>query len=121
MFAVTAISPTLLNATFMANILENRVSATFSKEELDKLAVQRNAFMAIVKPKTVALNADELASLGSISVDNFVFVKDTLTNTDAEGAALLPPAIAAQVTGNNCRNQQKHTPWPTLFHNVPRR
>jgi hypothetical protein len=78
----------------MSNVLENRVSTTFAKEELDKMAAQRNSFMAIIKPKTVALNETELSSLSSISVDNFVFVKDTVTATDAEGAALLPPAIA---------------------------
>lgn len=82
----------------MANILENRVSNSFTKEELDQLGTHRKNLMAIVKPKTVALNADELSSLGSISVDNFVFVKDTLTSADAEGVALLPPAIGGLVT-----------------------
>ena len=81
----------------MSNILENRVSATFNKDEVAELAAQRNALMAVIKPKTVALNDVELGSLGSISVDNFVFVKETLKTTDAEGVSLLPPSVAGLV------------------------
>lgn len=78
----------------MANILENRVSATFTKDELTQLATQRNALMAILKPKTLALTEDELKTLSSMAVDNFVFVQEAVKTTDAEGVSLLPPAIA---------------------------
>lgn len=81
----------------MSNILENRVSTSFTQEELTKLGDQRKALMLILKPKTVALTDDELKSLSSMAVDNFVFVQETVKTTDAEGVSLLPPAIAAMV------------------------
>lgn len=81
----------------MSNILENRVSTTFTKDELTDLTSQRNALMAILKPKTVALTEDELKNLSSMAVDNFVFVQETVKTTDAEGVSILPPAIAAMI------------------------
>jgi hypothetical protein len=81
----------------MKNVIENRVSATFTKDELADMLDKRKDLMAIIKPKTIALNDEELASLGSMAVDNFVFVKETLKTTDEEGVALLAPGIAAMV------------------------
>jgi hypothetical protein len=81
----------------MANVMENRISTTFTETELNELATARTAYMNILKAKTVALTADELDSLSSMAVSNFVFVKDTLQASDAEGLSLLPPAIAALV------------------------
>lgn len=81
----------------MSNVLENRVSTSFTPDELAKLATQRNALMDILKPKTVALNEEELKSLSSMAVDNFVFVQETVKTTDAEGKSLLPPHIALMV------------------------
>ena len=74
--------------------MENRVSTTFTPDELSKLATQRKALLAVIQPKTVALNEEELSSLSSISVDNFVFVKEAVTVSDEDAAAMLPPAIA---------------------------
>jgi hypothetical protein len=79
----------------MANVMENRISTTFTETELKELAIARNAYMNILRAKTLALTADELASLNSMAVSNFVFVKDTLQASDAEGLSILPPAIAA--------------------------
>jgi hypothetical protein len=81
----------------MANVMENRISNTFTETELNELAAARNGYMNILKGKTLALTAEELSSLNSMAVSNFVFVKDTLQTGDAEGLALLPPAIAAMV------------------------
>jgi hypothetical protein len=53
--------------------------------------------MNILRSKTLALTAEELSSLSSMAVSNFVFVKDTLQASDPEGLSLLPPAIAALV------------------------
>ena len=97
MFALTAISLLFYKPNCMSNILENRVSTTFTPDELEKLSTQRKALMAVIKPKTVALNEAELASLSSMAVDNFVFVQETVKTSDEEGMALLPPAIAALV------------------------
>jgi hypothetical protein len=81
----------------MANVMENRISTTFTETELQQLKAARDAYMNILKAKTVALTADELSSLSSMAVSNFVFVKDTLQASDAEGLSMLPPAIAALV------------------------
>ena len=69
----------------MANIFENRVSTTFTQEELDQLAAQQTEYMKFIKPKTIALTQPELESLSSIAVDNFVFVKEALNVSDSEG------------------------------------
>lgn len=81
----------------MGNIFENRISTTFTDKELTALAAQRSAYMEGIRAKTVALTEEELASLSSMAVDNFVFVKDTLQATDGEGLSLLPPAIGILV------------------------
>ena len=61
----------------------------------------------------MALNTDELSSLGSISVDNFVFVKDTLTSTDSEGNNLLPthPASEPENRIKEMKEQVKQRDW----------
>lgn len=82
----------------MANVMENRISTTFTETELNELASARTAYMNVIKAKTVALTGDELFSLSSMAVSNFVFVKDTLQASDAEGISLLPPAMAALVS-----------------------
>ena len=79
----------------MANINVNRVSNTFSPAELTALAAQHTAYVNIINSKTVSLTEDEEKDLPSIDVDNFVFVKDTIAMTDAEGLAMLPAAYAA--------------------------
>lgn len=81
----------------MANIFENRVSTTFTQEELDQLTVQQTEYMKFIKPKTLALTQPELESLSSMAVDNFVFVKEALEATDAEGAALIAASVATMV------------------------
>ena len=79
------------------NILNNRVSTTFTEDELTRLATQHKTLMEILKPKTVALTPDELKDLSGIAVDNFVFVNETKDVTDAEGISLLPPSTADMV------------------------
>lgn len=81
----------------MANILENRISTSFTTAEETALTAQHAAYAAIINPKMVTLTDDELKGLPSIDVDNYVFVNDTITVTDAEGVAMLPPNIAAQI------------------------
>jgi hypothetical protein len=81
----------------MANILENRISTMFTTAEETALTAQHTAYAAIINPKMVTLTDDELKGLPSINVDNYVFVNDTITVTDAEGVAMLPPNIAALV------------------------
>jgi hypothetical protein len=86
-----------LKLTKMANVMENRISTTFTETELKDLKTARDAYMNILQAKTLALTADELDSLSSMAVSNFVFVKDTLQASDAEGLSILPPAIAAMM------------------------
>lgn len=81
----------------MANILQNRISTTFTSAEETALAAQHAAYAAIINPKMVTLTDEELNGTPSIDVDNYVFVNDTITTCDAEGVAMLPPNIAAQV------------------------
>jgi hypothetical protein len=81
----------------MANVLENRISITFSDAELRQLTTARNTYLNALRAKTVALTSGELGNLGSMEVSNFVFVKDTLTATDEEGRALVAGAFAALV------------------------
>jgi hypothetical protein len=81
----------------MANVMENRISTTLTETELNELTIARTGYMNILRAKTLALTAEELSSLNSMAVSNFVFVKDTLQASDAEGASLLPPAIAALI------------------------
>jgi hypothetical protein len=79
----------------MSNINVNRVSNTFTPAELTSLTTQHTAYSAIINAKTVTLTDEEEKALPSIDVDNYVFVKDTVAVTDAEGLAMLPPAYAA--------------------------
>lgn len=79
----------------MSNITVNRVSNTFSPADLTALAAQHTAYSTIINAKTVSLTADEENALPGIDVDNYVFVKDTIAATDAEGLAMLPPTYAA--------------------------
>jgi hypothetical protein len=81
----------------MANINVNRVSNTFTAAELTSLGTTHTAYSNIINGKTVSLTKEEEDKLQSIDVDNYVFVKDTLAVTDAEGLAMLPPAYAAMV------------------------
>jgi hypothetical protein len=79
----------------MANINVNRVSNTFTTAELTSLGTAHTNYSGIINGKTVTLTKDEEDALPSIDVDNYVFVKDALAVTDAEGLAMLPPAYAA--------------------------
>jgi len=81
----------------MANVLQNRISTSFTNTELDNLNTHIAAYSAIINPKMVAITDDELKGIPSIDVDNYVFVGDVTTTCDAEGLAMLPPNIAAQV------------------------
>jgi hypothetical protein len=81
----------------MANVMENRISTRFTEMELKQMATARATYMGPLRAKTVALTPDELGGLNSLAVDNFVFVKDALQASDAEGRALLPPALAGLV------------------------
>jgi hypothetical protein len=79
----------------MANLQNNRFSATFTQKETEQLATSRTAYLNDLRAKTVALTPEERTSHSSIAVDNFVFVKDTVLCNDAEGLALMPPAYVA--------------------------
>jgi hypothetical protein len=81
----------------MSNILQNRISTTFTTTEEAALAVQHTAYSAIINPKMVTLTEDQLAKMPSIDVDNYVFVGDTITVSDTEGVAMLPPSIGSLV------------------------
>ena len=81
----------------MANINVNRVSNTFSAADQTALNTQHSAYSALINSKTISLTTDEEDALSGIDVDNYVFVKDTVAATDAEGIAMLPPALAAFV------------------------
>jgi hypothetical protein len=81
----------------MANVLQNRISTTFSTTDEAALTAQHAAYSAVINPKMVTLTDEELKGIPSIDVDNYVFVNDTITTCDAEGVAMLPPNIAAQV------------------------
>lgn len=81
----------------MANVMENRISTSLTEKELQEMTAGLAAYMAPLRAKTVALTPDELGSLNSLAVDNFVFVKDALQASDAEGLALLPPVLAGLV------------------------
>lgn len=79
----------------MANLQNNRFSATFTQKETEELGTSRTAYANNLTAKTVALTPEELDRFNSIEVDNYVFVKDTLYCNDAEGVAMMPPAYAA--------------------------
>jgi hypothetical protein len=79
----------------MANLQNNRFSATFTQKETDELATSRTAYSNVLRAKTVALTPEEREDFNGIEVDNYVFVKDTLHCNDAEGVAMMPPAYAA--------------------------
>ena len=81
----------------MANIFENRSSTTFTATETTNLGSQHTAYSGIINPKMVTLTDEELNTLPSIDVDNYVFVQDTITACDADGVAMLPPTFAAMV------------------------
>ena len=81
----------------MANVLQNRISTSFTTTELANLTTQHNAYTDIINPKMVTITDEELGKIPGIDVDNYVFVGDTITVTDAEGIAMLPPTIAALV------------------------
>ena len=81
----------------MSNIFENRLTTNFTETEINQLAASREAYLKSLLPKTVALTSDELSSLSSMAVNNYVFVLDTVKATDAEGQAMLPPAYAQLV------------------------
>jgi hypothetical protein len=81
----------------MANVLENRISTTFTPDELRQMISSREDYLTALRAKTVALTPEELASLGSLAVDNFVFVQDTLKASDAEGRSMVAAAIAGMV------------------------
>lgn len=72
----------------MANIIENRISTTFTTTEEAALAAQHTAYTSVVNPKMVTVTDEELKSIPSIDVDNYVFVNDTITACDAEGVVL---------------------------------
>lgn len=79
----------------MANLQNNRFSATFTQRETEQLVASRMAYSNNLTAKTVALTPEERDSYNGIEVDNYVFVKDTLYCNDAEGVAMMPPAYAA--------------------------
>jgi hypothetical protein len=79
----------------MANINVNRVSNTFTAAELTSLGTAHTTYSGIINGKTITLTKEEEAALPGIDIDNYVFVKDALSVTDAEGLAMLPPAFAA--------------------------
>jgi hypothetical protein len=79
----------------MANLQNNRFSATFTQKETEQLVASRTAYLNDLRAKTVALTPDEREDLSSIAVDNFVFVQDAILCNDAEGVAMMPPAYAA--------------------------
>lgn len=78
----------------MSNLFENRVSQRFTPEELEQAAALFASLTELYKPKTIALNKEELKTLRSLRVSNFVFVQETITTLDETGLNLLPPAIA---------------------------
>jgi hypothetical protein len=77
--------------------MENRISTRFTEKDLQNLQAGKELYMNTLRAKTLALTKAELDSLSSMAVDNFVFVKDAATASDAEGQALLPPAFATLV------------------------
>ena len=81
----------------MANILQNRVSNTFTAAEETLLITKKSDYAAIIDAKTIALTESELKTLSSIAVENKVFVDDTIRVADAEMLAMLPPSIGALV------------------------
>lgn len=81
----------------MANILQNRVSTTFTAAEETLLGTKKSDYAAIIDAKTIALTANELGSLTSIAVENQVFVDDTIRIADVELVDMLPPSIGALV------------------------
>ena len=81
----------------MANILQNRISNTFTTAEQTSLITKKSDYAAIIDAKTIALTESELKTLSSIDVENQVFVDDTIRIADAEALAMLPPSISALV------------------------
>ena len=81
----------------MANILQNRISTTFTAAEETSLITKKSDYAAIIDGKTIALTESELKTYTSIDVENQVFVDDTIRIADAEMVAMLPPSIAALV------------------------
>jgi hypothetical protein len=81
----------------MANVTQNRISNTFTSAEKAALATQHSAYAAIVHPKMATLTEKELGELPGIDEENYVFVGDTITITDADGMAMLPPSIGTLV------------------------
>ena len=79
----------------MSNITVNRVSTTFSDAELKGIEATHIDHAKVIDPKMATMTDEQAARANSIDVANLVFVKDTIKANDAEGVAMMPPAIAA--------------------------